>query len=483
VGYHPGSWKQDVGLNNIITPADTNSFHTNTHTETPRDNYGFNASYSKKFKNNPKRTLDILSQYSLNTRTSKYELLRNNIGDETVNYKETNTNKNQNNEFTIQADYVQPLKNPKQKIETGLKYINRDITSDFQLQYWVPGMTDFVMDPIRTDKLDYTQQVGAAYAQFSTPLTQKLSMIAGARYEFTDIKGHQNEANSAFGSQFNNVLPNVSLAYTTKNFSKLKLSYNMRIERPSIEYINPYVNTSDQYNWKQGNPLLVPEKTHNVELGYSTFFNNVNLNFSSFYRHTGNAIESVTVVGTENRSYTTYQNIAKNNTIGLDFFGSGTFFKNWMVNLNGSLYYKMLKSPSLKIENNGLQYNASLYTSYKLNEKFSLAGFAMYNGNQVQLQGSQDGWYYYFLGVQMNVLKTKGTISLSGENFFTPEIYMTTRYTYQNAEYVNKTTYFGRGLRLTFNWSFGKMSYSQKKKIDNDDLKSGGDGQQGMGGR
>ena len=488
-GYHPGNWKQDQPLTSIITPTippivgvPNADYQSNTHSESPRQNYSLNAAYSKKFKNNPKRTLDVLALYSSNNTTSKYELDRSNIGSDTINYKENNTNKSQNNEFTIQADYVQPLKNPKQKIETGVKFINRDISSTYQLEDWYLGSTDFQIDPNRTNILNYTQQVGAAYGQFTTPLTKNLSAIAGVRYEFTNIDGHQKEAGSDFSSQYNNLLPNLNLAYTFKNFSKLKLSYNMRIERPSIDYINPYVNYSDPYNLKQGNPYLVPEKTHNIEMAYSTFFGNTNLNWSAFYRHTGNAIENVTYVDDSSISHTSYQNIAKNNTIGLDFFGSTTILKNWMINLNGGLYYMMLKSPSLGIKNNGFQYSTSLYSSYKLTEKFSLAGFAMYSGNQIQLQGSTDGWYYYFLGVQMKVFKDKGSIGLSGENFFTPEVHMTTRSTYQNAEYVSHATYYGRGLRLTFNWSFGKMSYSSKKKIENDDLKSGGSGQQGMGG-
>lgn len=482
VGYRPGNWVQDQPMTSTLFPAVPHAnFKSETHSENPRDNGSVYASYSKKFKNNPKRTLDILTQYSLNSKNSEYTMKRTPDGSDMVTYQELNKNKSDNNEFTIQADYVQPLKNPKQKIETGLKYINRDITSNYELRYLDTANTDFVVAPNRSSRLDYTQQVGAAYAQFATPLGKSFSMIAGARYEFTDIKGQQ-LGDAAFNSQFNNVLPNVSFAYTLKNFSKLKLAYNMRIERPSIDYINPYVNYSDPYNIKQGNPELVPEKTHNVELTYSTFFNNTNLNFSAFYRHTGNGIESITAVDANNISHTSYGNISKNNTTGLDLFGSTTLFKNWMINLNGSVYYKMLKSPSLNIENDGFQYNASLYTSYKLTQKLSLAGFAMYNGNQVQLQGSQQGWYYYFLGVQYEVLKGKGSIGLSGENFFTPEVHMKTEYNYQNAKYVNETVYYGRGARLTFNWNFGKMTFSAKKKIKNDDLKDDGSSSPGMGG-
>ena len=75
----------------------------------------------------------------MNGTDAQYDMTRSTIGGDSVMYKENNMNHSQNNEFTIQADYVQPLKNPKQKIETGLKYINRDITSNFELQYWDPA--------------------------------------------------------------------------------------------------------------------------------------------------------------------------------------------------------------------------------------------------------------------------------------------------------------------------------------------------------
>ncbi len=483
INYNPGQWRQDMTMQNQLQPQVVPDFERTNSSSTPRDNAGFYASYTRKFKNNPLRSLDVLAQYAINSSRSRYDLFSKRTGNDVVDYRERNTNNSNNNELTAQIDYVQPLKNKSQKIETGLKFINRDISSTYQLELWNIGAPDFVIDPKRSNRLDYVQQVGAAYGQFSTKLWGGLSMIAGLRYEFTNIDGKQQEANSNFNTQFNNLLPNLSFAYDLKNFSKLKLAYNQRIERPSIFYVNPYINYSDQYNLTQGNPLLVPENTHNVELGYSTFFKSTSLNFSSFYRYTGNAIENVTSVGSDNVSRTTYQNIARNNTIGLDFFGSTHLVGRWMINLNASAYYKMLKSPSLNISNSGWQYSGNIYTSFKLSERFSIAGYGLYNATQIQLQGSQTSWFYYYLGLQTTVLKGKGTITLSGENFFHPEVKMTTNYKYQNADYTMQTTYYGRGLRISFNWSFGKMQFMQKKTIENDDLKSGSGGQQSMGGQ
>ncbi len=483
VSYNPGKWMQDQEIGYSFTPALYPGMQRSNSGEMPRSNVGFNASYSKKFKSDPRRTLDVLAQYSLGSGKEAYELSDIYSGASDVTYREVNNNKRRNNEFTIQTDYVHPLKKHQQKVEAGVKYIRRDIFSDYALSYWQPGNgNDFINDPTRTNVLTYNQQVAALYGQFSTMLSKNLSMIAGARYEMTYIAGHQKEADSDFDLAFHNVVPNLSFAWDLQNFNKLKLSYNMRIERPSIEFVNPFVNYSDQFNISFGNPQLVPEQTHNIELGYSTYVGKSSISLSAFYRYTGNGIESITAVDDQNVSSTTFDNIARNNTVGLDLFAGATYFERLMLSLNGNLYYKMLNSPGLHIANSGWQYSANMNATFKINDRFSIAGFAMYNGNQIQLQGYQTGWYFYFLGLQTTVLKGKGTIVLAGENFFNPEIKMTTHYTYKNADYVMNNTYYGRGLRLSFNLSFGKMTYSQQKKINNDDVKSGEGGQPGMGG-
>ncbi len=483
VNYNPGTWNQDQQMQTRFSSVVLPGFSRNNHTEIPRSNIGFNASYSKKFKSNPKRTLDLLAQYALESSNQQYQVADTREGPEEIFYKEKNNNESKNKEFTVQADYVHPLKKPDQKIEVGLKFIDRNIFSDYELRYWTPASgADFIADPKRTNQLTYGQQVGSAYGQFSTRIVPNLTMIAGLRYEFTHIGGKQQEANSDFKSEFHNVMPNLNFALDLKNFNKLKLAYNQRIERPSMQYVNPFVNYSDQYNISYGNPELVPAVSHNVELGYSTYLGKTSLNFSSFYRYTGNAIEAVTVVDANNVSRTTFQNAARNHTIGLDMYGGTTLFERWMINLNGSLYYKMLESPSLDIRNEGWQYTGNLYTSFKLSDRFSLAGYGMLSGNQVQLQGSQSGWYYYYLGLQTTVLRGKGTIVLAAENFFHPTIKLKTQYSYQNADYTLYSNYYGRGFRLSFNWSFGKMNFVQSKKIKNDDLKAGESNQQGIGG-
>lgn len=484
---NPGNWKTDMDQHTVYSKMGLD-YNRLIHMETPRSNYSFNGSYSKKFRKNPKRVLDILSLYSIDNNNSKYNLNQRNNITQAEDYKERNENKSANKEFTLQADYTHPFAKHNQKLETGLKYINRDVSSDYMLSNWAPGNGgDFKPDPSRTNRLGYTQQVAAAYAQFTTAITKQLSAIVGLRYEHTAIDGSLRDNGGEFKSSFDNVLPSAILSWDLKNFNKLKLSYNQRIERPSITYINPYTNFSDPLNISTGNPALAPEQTHNIELGYSTMLGTSTINISAFYRNTGNAIETYTEVGSDGVSRSTYGNVATNNTLGFNLFGSTRLFERWTINLNGNLYYKMLKSTGLNIENDGVQYDFNLYSSVKVTDKLSVEGFGMYAGQQVMLQGTQTGWYYYTVGLKYSVFKGKGDVTLVGENFFTPTIKMTTDYTYLNARYQNENLIYARGFRISFNYRFGKMNFTgPKKSVDNDDLKENKSGQEGgnqMGGR
>jgi hypothetical protein len=60
----------------------------------------------------------------------------------------------------------------------------------------------------------------------------------------------------------------------------LKASYNMRISRPGIWYLNPFINDADPKNISYGNSKLDSEKSHSFGLNYSSFSQKFNINLS-----------------------------------------------------------------------------------------------------------------------------------------------------------------------------------------------------------
>ena len=83
-----------------------------------------------------------------------------------------------------------------------------------------------------------------------------------------------------FRKDFDDLVPSASIGYRLTDTQNLRLGYNMRIYRPGIWYLNPYLNDADPTSISQGNPNLVSEKTHSFSLGYNSFTSKLSLNLN-----------------------------------------------------------------------------------------------------------------------------------------------------------------------------------------------------------
>src|SRR5690606_42084128 len=63
--------------------------------------------------------------------------------------------------------------------------------------------------------------------------------------------------------------PSVFLSYDVGDgeSDKVQLSYTRRVQRPRGWQVNPFLDISDEQNYRQGNPNLLPEDIHSFELG------------------------------------------------------------------------------------------------------------------------------------------------------------------------------------------------------------------------
>lgn len=90
---------------------------------------------------------------------------------------------------------------------------------------------------------------------------KKLSGRLGVRYEHTiqNVKYLLGKGDN-FKKDFDDVVPSASIGWKLMDMSNLRLGYNMRIYRPGIWYLNPYLNDSNPTNITQGNPNLIVRK-------------------------------------------------------------------------------------------------------------------------------------------------------------------------------------------------------------------------------
>lgn len=430
------------------------------------------------------RELSFQGQYSRDNNNS-YFLNEIMSGEGTTRINE---NESYNQEATIQVDYITPL-GSNQILEIGAKNIMRDVTSD------VAGGN------IVSSNLAYEQNVLAGYLSYTLSLESGYSFKAGSRYEYTTIGGtEQNPGESKQDidiPSYGVVVPSLNISKKLKSGKTIKASYNRRIQRPSIRFLNPNPQLQNNNNFTVGNPFLDPEYTNNYELGYSTFIKGTNLNFTGFARNTTGAIQSLreevdfAPISTTSKSIrTTYANIGNESAYGLSVFASVNIGK-LMLNGGGDAYYAMLDNnspePQYQASNEGWVISGRLFGSYNLGKGWAAQFFGFGRGRNVTLQGYQGNFRMYSLGVRKEFNEKRGSVGIGLENFLQKALTMKGETVSPQVIQYNVTTLNNLSFRVNFSYRIGKMNMDQaprrsRRSISNDDLKDGGDGGGGMEG-
>ncbi|MBJ6118849.1 TonB-dependent receptor [Pontibacter sp. BT310] len=439
--------------------------------------YEVGLDYQHTFKRNKDQLLTLSYKIGNNTDESDGAILFTSI----ENYKgETNTRTQDNGysrEQTIQADYVHPIQ--KHSLEIGAKTILRDNGSDYFYRNYNPETGTYVENKKLSNEFDYSQNIYAAYASTSLKLN-KWGLRVGARLEQTVVDATFGNATPITDQDYFNLIPSIALTRTLKNMATLKVSFTQRIERPSLWYLNPYVNTTNEKSVSFGNPKLEAATSNVISLSHSFFKGTTSLNSTLTHAFTNNAIQNYTTFNpADSVSSTTYDNIGKNSTSTITLSGNSTLFKNLSLNLSGTFSYSQLSGNIFgqNLENSGVSGYMHSGMSYKFPKNWRASANMGYYAPQVLLQGKSSGMIWNSFSVNKSFLKDqKASVSLSVSNpfqkYFTSYNEVIGQDFTQRSEYQNLRRRFSIGL----NYKFGKLKEDikrTKRGIKNDDLKGG----------
>ena len=397
-----------------------------------------------------------------------------------------NNDGSSNQEITLQADYQTPL-DSNQLLEFGGKYIIREVISDYNYEM-AAGNDPFVVEasPDLTNRFTYHQNVTAGYLEYTLNTHSPFSFRAGARYEYAAISAGLRDQGVTLPDipSYGVFVPAINIGWRLKNGKLIKLAFTRRIQRPSIQFLNPNVIASDPGSIATGNPALGPEYSDNIELGYNTVIKDMALGFSGFFRHTTNAIASVSLpIPGGDTVERTYANIGKESTGGLNIFANLDVGRKLSLSGGADLYYTELENdgpstvagPSAAAgRNTGWVVSARLSGGYTFSKGWSLYLYSYYRGSQVLLQGYQTGFPYYSLTLKRELPKKRGTIGVGAENFLSRGISVATNV--KSASLSQSTTNLNNtlSLRIYMSFTLGKLKVEReerrKKAITNDDL-------------
>lgn len=399
--------------------------------------------------------------------------------DESLRRDEKNDNNSFNLETTLQLDYVHPFTSSI-KLETGAKAILRTIDSDYDYKNFDFDQQIYVQNFALTNQFDYGQDVLAGYASVNVKVNKNYGFVIGARYEHTDIDGSFLSDLAPFKNGYDNILPSVIINRNLKNFQTLRLSFNQRISRPSLRYINPFTDRVDNRDITYGNPYLNPELTNQFELAYNTFFKGVVINASVFYRYTTDVIERYLRVDENGVSQTTFNNLGTNRSIGLNLFTSVTIAKILTVrggaNINSYDAEAIVEGETLS--NTALLFGGNLNATLNLKKGYRIEAFGFYHAPRQSIQGRSTSFSMLNMGFRKELFQKRGGIALRIANPFSENREFRTETEGTNFYQLNVNNRPFRSIGFSFDYRFGKLDFKEPQRrrrgVSNDDLKDGG---------
>lgn len=429
----------------------------------------------------PDREFSFLTEYSQNNRTNDFETRFLNQTGGAVSSGLKNNNNSINKEFTLEADYQTPLaKN--QLLEFGAKDIIRTVNSDYTYLTAADGSLNFlpVSSATLSNAFNYRQNVASGYASYTFTPFQNFTVKAGARYEYTNISADFQTGSAISIPDYGILVPSLNISKKMNNGDMIKLGYNRRIQRPSIEFLNPNIQAANPLSISTGNPLLQPEFTNNFELAYSTNIKSNHFNISAFMRNTNDAIQTIRTTSGDTVK-TGYQNLGKQNAYGMSISANLSPTNKLSINGGIDLYYLSLDNqnpdPVFHASNSGLVTNYRVFASYDLSDGYSLQAFAFRRSKQIQLQGYQGNFSVYNLSINKKFANKKGSIGIGGDNFLNNGFRIPTVVNSGNINQNAVNIMHNRSIEITFTYKLGGLSTPKPKKpkktINNDDLKEG----------
>ena len=177
-------------------------------------------------------------------------------------------------------DYRMPFQQGAE-LSLGVKAVDSYFDNDVLVERNNVSLPNF------TGLSELTEQVYAAYTQLDYPISDRLGIKAGLRYEYSDTQLDTEEEQGLVDRQFGEFFPTLFVRY-----GKLNFGYGRRINRPSFSAMAPFLNFLDPRTNFGGNPGLQPSISNNFEASYQLG----TVNLSAQY-----ATEDSTLVNFQNR--------------------------------------------------------------------------------------------------------------------------------------------------------------------------------------
>jgi outer membrane receptor protein involved in Fe transport len=212
-------------------------------------------------------------------------------------------------------------------------------TYDGTLGAWVP-------DAGRSNRYVFDETVHALYATWEQSFGA-FGALAGLRGEYARHGSELITLDTSVANSYASVYPTLHLRYALSEAEEYHLSYSRRVRRPDGEDLNPFPEYDDPRNLSAGNPRLLPEYIHSVELGYRRDAGRFSFMPALYYRYTTNRFTSVTSRLNDSTLLTTRENLSNDQAAGGELVVSGAAGRWLTAHASVNAFYNTIDATAL----------------------------------------------------------------------------------------------------------------------------------------
>ena len=365
------------------------------------------------------------------------------------------------NIITGKIDYRLPI-NETSSFDAGVKYSNVNTDSDIS-KLDIEGNSE-IIDINNTDAFTYDEKVLAAYSNY-TKSWDKWELNLGLRVEQSNIEGESISLNETNTQDYFGWFPNASLSYQIIEDANVYGSYKRSITRPSYKDLNPFTFFINENTVVLGNPNLVPTYRDHYKIG-TNFLEHFTVE-AYYMNYDGDIVELPRQNNDINRIDFTPTNLDKTVDFGFDFIFDYYPTSTWSLYFVTS-FYNITEEANFNeglVKQDQWSNYSILYNNLSFLEDQSLNAsltFTWIGKNLQQFQTVEDRLISE-LSVSKSILKNKGIISLTVEDFFNLHDYdSSTQYLNQSSSsFVDDDN---RYIKLGFRYKFGNTKLSTNQR-------------------
>jgi len=318
----------------------------------------------------------------------------------------------------LSLDYSNPL-TESSKFEAGYAGQFSRSDHDFYVEYFDNSLQQFVKDSLKSNEFRFNETIHAVYATYEHAIGS-FGFQAGLRGEHADVESELITRDSMVQNSYVSLFPSLHLSYQLNEGAELQLSYSRRTNRPDADDLNPFPEFRDPRNISAGNPYLLPEYIHSLELGCQFETGDISILPALYYRYIYNKFTSVTQSLNDSTLLTTRHNLSNDQSGGLEIVLSadlGSFFSaHW--NANG--FYERIDASNLGFEENksSVTWSSNLTLNLNFTETSKMQVNSIYTSRRLTPQGEYLPSYQVNLGFRQGLFDGKLAIVATVSDIF-----------------------------------------------------------------